>query len=249
MTTTRTPDPVEDTASGTASPRRILGMPRPWFLAGLAFLAALVVFAVIWFEPQALFLDDRVDEAFPAAVEEGDADDGGQAVDDSAAGGDAAVIEGEQADTEGAAGDDASGDDASGDQAAADAAADGDQAADDGAAGSEGPVQLSSGEFAGRNDYAAVGTASVFDVDGERVLRFEDFETDNGPDLVVWLTSADADADDATIRGDFVELEELKGNIGDQNYELSADIDLDTYDTVVIWCRRFTVGFATAPLT
>jgi hypothetical protein len=40
----------------------------------------------------------------------------------------------------------------------------------------------------------------------------------------------------------------LKGNIGDQNYALPADVDIDRYRTVTIWCRRFSVNFGSAPL-
>ena len=46
-----------------------------------------------------------------------------------------------------------------------------------------------------------------------------------------------------------VELGKLKGNEGDQNYEIPADTDLAKYRAVTIWCRRFSVNFATAPLT
>jgi hypothetical protein len=41
----------------------------------------------------------------------------------------------------------------------------------------------------------------------------------------------------------------LKGNIGDQNYELPANADLAKYRAVTIWCKRFSVNFGTAPLS
>ena len=47
----------------------------------------------------------------------------------------------------------------------------------------------------------------------------------------------------------FVEVGALKGNVGDQNYEISSDLDLNKYRAVTIWCKRFGVNFATAPLT
>ena len=47
----------------------------------------------------------------------------------------------------------------------------------------------------------------------------------------------------------FVELGKLKGTEGDQNYDVPADLDLAKYRAVTIWCRRFSVNFATAPLT
>jgi len=40
----------------------------------------------------------------------------------------------------------------------------------------------------------------------------------------------------------------LKGNIGNQQYELPGDVTVSRYSTVVIWCRAFSVLFARAPL-
>lgn len=79
---------------------------------------------------------------------------------------------------------------------------------------------------------------------GQRFLRFEDFTTDNGPDLNVYLVnSSTGDV------SDFVDLGDLTGNVGEQNYEIPLDVDLDVYDRVVIWCVRFGVGFGSASLT
>jgi hypothetical protein len=65
----------------------------------------------------------------------------------------------------------------------------------------------------------------------------------------VYLVAANDAADSATVtRAGFVELGPLKGNIGDQNYELPASVDLERYRAVTIWCKRFSVNFATAPL-
>ena len=75
-------------------------------------------------------------------------------------------------------------------------------------------------------------------------LRLEDFETENGPDLRVILSVKDGDDYD----GDFVDLGALKGNKGNQNYEIPADVDLTKYDHAVIWCRRFNVAFGAAKL-
>jgi hypothetical protein len=87
--------------------------------------------------------------------------------------------------------------------------------------------------------------------DGRRFLRFEAFETSNGPDLLVYLSSkTPAGSDDwHGYDQDFVDLGPLKGNVGDQNYEIPGDVDLDRYSTAVVWCRRFEVGFAAATLT
>jgi len=93
----------------------------------------------------------------------------------------------------------------------------------------------------GRNSYDAVGTVKLIeDADGTRFVRFEDnFKTDNGPDLIVYIGNSDD-------RG--LSLGALKGNIGAQNYELPDDLDLTTVDTVRIFCRAFNLDFAIATL-
>jgi hypothetical protein len=95
------------------------------------------------------------------------------------------------------------------------------------------------------------GTASVHDLgEGRRVLRFTDFATSNGPDVRVYLIAASDASDNATVtKAGYIELGKLKGNQGDQNYEIPADTDLTRYRAVTIWCHRFAVNFATAPLT
>jgi hypothetical protein len=112
------------------------------------------------------------------------------------------------------------------------------------------PVALVSGEFSPRGRYDGEGTATVFELaDGQRMLRFEDFTTSNGPDLFVYLSVAPADTpSDLDFDDEFVNLGVLKGNIGPQNYDVPPDVDLDDYESVVIWCRRFTVAFAAADL-
>ena len=101
-------------------------------------------------------------------------------------------------------------------------------------------VTLFSGDFSGNSRYEITGQALVLnDGTDERFLRFENFESNNGPDLKVYLRADD---------GEFVSLGDLKGNIGDQNYVIPADVDLDNFSTVEIWCERFSVGFGQAPL-
>jgi hypothetical protein len=43
-----------------------------------------------------------------------------------------------------------------------------------------------------------------------------------------------------------VDLGELKGNIGDQNYDVPLDVDIENYQSVVIWCVPFRVPFSAA---
>ncbi len=94
------------------------------------------------------------------------------------------------------------------------------------------------------------GRAEVLQLgDGRRILRFTEFETLNGPDLQVYLLgSVDAAGGSDLEAHGFLSLGALKGNAGDQNYEIPADADLSKYRAVSVWCRRFAVNFTTAPL-
>jgi hypothetical protein len=84
---------------------------------------------------------------------------------------------------------------------------------------------------------------------GSRVLRLTNFATSNGPDVHVYLVDAADVRDNATVKNSgFIELGALKGNIGNQNYDVSPVVDLAKYRTVTIWCRRFRVNFGSAPL-
>jgi hypothetical protein len=101
-----------------------------------------------------------------------------------------------------------------------------------------------SGSFVGR-DHPTSGSAIVLgDGSGQRFLRFESFETDNGPDLNVYLVNGSAGG-----VNDFVDLGDLKGNVGEQNYEIPLGTDLGVYDTVLIWCVRFSSPFGEAVLS
>lgn len=108
--------------------------------------------------------------------------------------------------------------------------------------------RLTEGEFRGLA-HDTKGMAAIYDVGGKRVLRLTGFETSNGPDVHVLLVAAPDAADDATVKeAGYVDLGSLKGNVGDQNYDVPADIDLAKYQACTIWCNRFSVNFGTAPL-
>lgn len=111
------------------------------------------------------------------------------------------------------------------------------------------PRLLRNGEFHPVT-HEGTGTASIYELpDGKRVLRLENFEVLNGPDLYVWLSAAtDANNARTILDNQYFELSRLKGNQGNQNYELPADLDVSAFNSVTIWCRRFSVNFATAPL-
>jgi Electron transfer DM13 len=109
--------------------------------------------------------------------------------------------------------------------------------------------KLASGQFHS-GAHETKGTATVFQLaDGKKTLRLTDFATSNGPDVHVYLVAADdAKDNEAVTKAGFVDVGSLKGNIGDQNYDLPANADLTKYRAVTIWCKRFSVNFGTAPL-
>ena len=85
--------------------------------------------------------------------------------------------------------------------------------------------------------------------DGTTVLRLESFKVTNGPDLYVYLSGHPAPRTSAQVHeGPGYEVAVLKGNVGDQNYELPASLDLASVSSVVIYCKRFTTVFSTAEL-
>lgn len=96
--------------------------------------------------------------------------------------------------------------------------------------------------------HPARGTATTIrTANGRRVLTLTNFEVDNGPDLRVYLVAGPAH--DESEVNDFEDLGALKGNRGNQQYDLPRGLDLERYTTVVVWCRAFSVNFARAPLT
>lgn len=112
------------------------------------------------------------------------------------------------------------------------------------------PVILEKGSFH-KVAHDARGMATIYQLaDGKKVLRFSDFETSNGPDVHVYLVAANDAADSETVKqAGFLSLGPIKGSKGDQNYELPSGVDLNKYRSVTVWCQRFGVNFATAPLT
>jgi hypothetical protein len=107
-----------------------------------------------------------------------------------------------------------------------------------------GTSSIYTGTFVAVNDgiHNAEGMARVIPLDdGSMILRLENFKATNGPDLYVYLST-----DDST--SDFMNLGRLKGNIGNQNYNIPEGIDFSKYDAVLIWCRAFNVLFGSAEL-
>lgn len=101
------------------------------------------------------------------------------------------------------------------------------------------------GTFVGAGDrfHNAEGTAKVIRLaNGTNILRLENLKATNGPDLYVYLSTGKT----AT---DFISVGRLKGNVGNQNYLIPSGTDFTKYNTVLIWCRAFSVLFGSAHLS
>jgi hypothetical protein len=85
------------------------------------------------------------------------------------------------------------------------------------------------------------GKALLIEQNGKKILRFENFETINGPNLHIYLAS---DLND----DDFIDLGEIKATSGNVNYEIPNNIDTDKYDKVLVWCVPFKILFSYADL-
>lgn len=118
--------------------------------------------------------------------------------------------------------------------------------------GAAAPVLLARGELIS-HEHPTTGTVLVYRLaDGSRVLRLQDLNTTNGPLLKVFLTDAPVlpgtDGWGVFDDGQWVDLGELKGNLGSSNYLLPADADLSRLTSVSIWCDRFNVSFGATAL-
>lgn len=123
---------------------------------------------------------------------------------------------------------------------------------DEGSAPDAGPTIVRSGEFI-THEHDTSGTARIIrTADGKLRLELVGLATSNGPDLRVWLTDQPVRSGEAGWHvfddGHWVELGRLKGNRGDQAYDIPAEVDLDRLSSVSIWCKRFAVSFGAAPL-
>lgn len=115
-----------------------------------------------------------------------------------------------------------------------------------------GPVTVAQGSFIS-HEHTTTGVVKVVRLaDGTHTLRIEGLDTSNGPDLRVWLSDAPVKEGragwDVFDDGKYVNLAKLKGNKGDQNYPLPADVDWSTYPSISIWCDRFNVSFGASAL-
>lgn len=109
---------------------------------------------------------------------------------------------------------------------------------------------LATGRFVS-HEHDTTGTVQLVQLaDQRRQLVLLDLSTSNGPDLRVWLTDRNVTASGSHVFDDgrYLELGRLKGNRGNQVYDVPAGVDLSSYRSVTIWCKRFSVSFGAAEL-
>jgi hypothetical protein len=109
---------------------------------------------------------------------------------------------------------------------------------------------LAEGEFY-EIDNPGTGRAVVYGLaDGRRVLRLEDFETVATADLFVWLSQAvDPQTSEDTVSAEYVDLGPLKSTLGNQNYEIPAEVATEDIRSIVIWCEPVRIAYTAAALT
>jgi len=108
---------------------------------------------------------------------------------------------------------------------------------------------IESGTFQAAGSKSGSGSAKIFtQEDGSHLLRLENFSVSNGPDLYVTLVKNANPKKGKDVKAGYESLGLLKATNGNQNYEIPANIDLSQYNSVVIYCRAFSVVFSVASL-
>ena len=204
-----------------------LKRPALWIPALVAVSAAFVV-AMVAFQPWRLFIDVTVDEELPSVVSQ-------------------TVVE-ENPDSLESLRESSTTLDPSPD------ASDGSVTSEPSATPTKTPARVveAEGSFIS-HEHPTAGRARIITLeDGSRVLRLTDLDTDNGPDLKVWLAAAPViEGRDGWFVFDddeYLDLGALKGNKGNQNYPIPAEADISDLTSVTIWCDRFSVSFGAAEL-
>ncbi len=190
-------------------------------------LVGAVLLAAVWFFVSPLFIDETVDEDFDFVTERGGVDL-------------AAVMSMPQAKR------------LSMMQEIMDAAANAPDTPSTEAMPSESPTAVAQGRFVDADAiHQGSGVATLYQLQGGRhLIRFEDFRTTNGPALVVYLAKHPSPTQAADVTdGGYISLGKLKGNVGNQNYDIPEDTDVSEYNSVVIWCELFSVLFSPANLS
>jgi Electron transfer DM13 len=104
-----------------------------------------------------------------------------------------------------------------------------------------GATILKKGTLTGAKGHTASGMVSIFDSMGTKTVVLDPYESQNGPDLKVYLSkSSDA--------SEYINLGQLKSTSGRQSYSVPASVNVNDYKYVLIWCEQFTVLFAEAEM-
>lgn len=97
--------------------------------------------------------------------------------------------------------------------------------------------------------YTAKGTVTIYQLpDDSRLLRLEDFSVTNGPDLHVYLVRNPKPREQKEVGNDYIDLGALKGNVGNQNYQVPSEVDLTSYRGIIIYSVQFGAIFSSAEL-
>lgn len=221
---------------------------RKWLVIGVI-IVALLVLPVVWYLASPLFINNAVDETFPFEMPEASAMDGMSEADKMALEEEFMTAVPDEDTLNQLT-------DAELEQLESDVLAAADRVMTDKEIADPMPeaaaewTAVASGTFSGADDFhQGSGTATIYQQGDQRVLRFEEFEVTNGPDLHVILTRNPNPTSRADVGEDYIDLGAIKGNLGNQNYDIPADVDLSQYQGVVIYCVPFHVVFATAELT
>ena len=110
---------------------------------------------------------------------------------------------------------------------------------------------LNRGEFVAVDViHAASGSAAIYRMPDDTVLvRLEDFQVINGPDLHVVLTRSKDPRTAEEVGGDYLDLGLLQGDSGSQNYNVPPGIDVTQYNAVVIYSVRYATVFSVANIS
>ena len=186
-------------------------------------IGAIAVLAVAWWLISPLFIDEVVDEAFPRAATAVVPDDmTSEEVED-------AMMEVEAVETMVT-----------------------EEMPESEEPDATGPVALATGALMDADDFhrGSGGVTAYRLEDGSQVLRLEDIEVTNGPDLRVLVAPGHGITDRSALQAaGYIELGPLKGNIGSQNYDFPDGYQIPEQLTVIIYCKPFHVLFATAELS
>ncbi len=89
----------------------------------------------------------------------------------------------------------------------------------------------------------------VQNADGSYEVHLSDFVSDDGPDVYIILSTAEQPTKDAHIKGStWVPLGLRTALTGDQSYPVPANVNVEDYKSVGIWCKQYSVLFGAAAL-